>query len=55
MSWIISDLNSVSEKYKISSQNLQTACRIHTAPYSVGTGVSVVQHETRKSATLCGT
>jgi len=48
MDWIMSDLNSVSEKYQISSPNLQTACRIHTDSYSVGTGGAAVQHETRK-------
>jgi len=41
--------------YQISFPNLQTACRIHTAFYSVGTGGSAVQHETRKIATLCYT
>jgi hypothetical protein len=49
MWWIFSDLNSVSEKYEISSSNLQTVCTIHTASYSVGTGGSAVQHETRKN------
>ena len=52
MGCIISDLNSVIEKSQISSPNLQTACRIHTASYSVGTGRSAFEHEIIKSTTL---
>jgi len=40
-------LNPVSEKSQISSPNLQTAYRIHTAPYSVGTDGSAFEQEIR--------
>ena len=51
----ISHLTPLSEKSQIPSPNLQTACLNHTASYSVGTGGSAVEHEIRKSNTLCYT
>jgi hypothetical protein len=52
MCWNISHLNPVSEKSQISSPNLQTACRNHTAFCSVGTGGSAFEQEIRRTATL---
>jgi len=41
--------------YQISFPNFETACRTHTASYSVCNGGSAVQNETPKISTLCHT